>query len=201
MDKTKPKYRYVTDGRATLATPLRDVEIVPGGQMPPDARFCLRIELAHDTELVRRGDRLEAPWDTRCIGEMRPRLRVRDGKGRPWRTGALDPTETRCLQDLGERALSRRLALSSDHMDADNPVVSAYRELAEACGLDYDSPAFAADATRVRISPSLLGTWHSKRAGDEAWAMALASFAPGVDDDLSGLEVRLMPGWASDGRA
>lgn len=201
MGKTKPKYRYITDRRATLATPLRDVEIHSGGQMPPDARYCLRIELRRDTELVHREGHLEAPYDTRCVGEMHPRLRVRANKGRPWRAASLDPSETRCLQELGERALSRHLTLSSDHMGADNPVTAAYRELAAAYGLDYDAPGFTADARRVRVSPSLLKTWLSKRAGDEAWAMALASFAPGADDDLSGLKVRLMPGWASDGRA
>lgn len=201
MDKTKPKHRYITDRRATLATPLRDVELCSGGQMPPDARFCLRIELRRDTELVYRDGHLTAPYDTRRIGEMRPRLRVRENKNRPWRTASLDPSETRSLQELGERALSRRLTLSSDHMDADNPVTAAYRELATACGLDYDAPGFTADARRVRVSPSLLKTWLSKRTGTQAWAMALASFAPGADDDLSGLEVRLMPGWASDGRA
>lgn len=201
MNKTKPKYRYVTDPRATLATPLRDVELVAGGQMPADARFCLRVELRHDTELVRRDGHLEAPWDTRCICEMHPRLRVREHAGRPWLTAALDPAEPRALGELGERALSRRLFLSSDHMDADNPVTAAYAELAAADGLDYDSPGFTADATRVRVAPALLETWLSKRAGDEAWAMAMAAFAPGADDDLAGLEVRLMPGWASDGHA
>ena len=201
MSKTKPTYRYVTDPRATLASPLRDVGLVIGGQMPPDARWCLRIELRHDTELVRRNGRLEAPYDTRSIREMHPRLRVREDERRPWRTAPLDPRETRCLQELGERALSRTVVLSSNHMDADNPVAAAYRELAQADGLDYDSPGFSADAKRVRVAPSLLETWLAKRGGDEAWAMALASFAPGADDDLSNLEVRLMPGWASDGHA